>query len=157
MAAHCPFLGALPHLSSHGYSRWAHNELLVGMRVFADEVLLNIDAELDLARGLADFAVGVIHKDAEITHAEVIELLQFDAEPVHVGSAVLITPIDGVGRVNGPEKANVVLAGMRHHFFQLCCLVLGIKFIAACAVVVRGIFRGVDISVEFVEAVEKSN
>ena len=152
---------AIAHFSEHALvcpatviAGRAHDELLVGIRMFADEVLLNIVAELYLARGLTDFAVRVIYKDAEITHAEVIELLQFGAEFVHVRGPVLIAPVDGVGRVNCPEEAYMVFAGVLYHFFQFSRLVSRVGLIATGAVVVRVIFGCVDIGVELVSAVE---
>ena len=132
----------------------AHDELLVHIRMLADEMLQNVVAELHLPLRLADFAEGIIHQHTEIADADGIHLFQLGAEGIQLGAAFILLPVHGVGGVDGPHEAHAVLAGAAHQGGQLVCLALRVGLVAAFAVVQGVVLRGVDVEVHLVAAVE---
>ena len=122
--------------------------------MLADEVFQNVVGELHLALRLADFAAGVIHQHAEVSHAQVVHLLQFGAECIQLVEPFILMPAHGVGGVNGPHETHKIAVGVGNEVFQLGRLLLGIGLVAAAAVVVGIILRGVDVSVHLVASHE---
>ena len=131
-------------------ARGAHDEGLVHIRMLADEVFQNVVRELHLALSLADFAAGVIYQHAEIPHPQVVHLLQLGAKCVQLVAAAVFLPAHGVGRVNSPDKTHMIAVRIRNEVFQFCGFFLGVGFVAALAVVVGVVFRGVDVGVHLV-------
>ena len=128
----------------------AHDEGLVHIRVLADEVFQYVIGELYLTLSPADFTAGVIYQNAEVPNAQIIHLLQFVAKPVQLRFPSVFCPVNRVGRMDSPDEANVVLAGIFNQLCQFCRSGGRVGQVAAFAVMVGIILRGVDVGVEFV-------
>ena len=122
--------------------------------MLADKVLQQVVAKLYLTLCFTDFAAGVIHQHAEITHTELIHSLHLAHKALQLVFTAVFIPLDGVGGVNRPHKAHMLRAGFAHQLADFHSLIRRVGLVAAQTMVVGVILRGVNVGVHLVTPVE---